>query len=316
MNLLQRIDEWKARAPRQVAVRNGDRSLTYAELVDRSNALAAQLLQLLPADRSPIAVRGHKEPEMLIAFLGAVKAGHPYIPIDRSIPEERVARMLSIAGVRLVLMPDQVRELSSSPADRALSPVQPGDPYYIIFTSGSTGMPKGVLVSQANVRHYVDWTVNRYQITEQDRVSQTFDMTFDLSAHDMFEQFVLFLACNATSGKGQGTQTGGGNRYLAIFANPIGAFVEPAQGFIQLYPFLCSGFQQCDLLGACCITQRHVFDVQHGIVAKVRMIISMLRNQMIDLPLQRRASSDEERAQHLWPSVVDHLIHRWTPGEL
>jgi amino acid adenylation domain-containing protein len=57
---------------------------------------------------------------------------------------------------------------------------------YLLFTSGSTGMPKGVQVSQANVRHYVNWTVKRYQITEEDRLSQTFDMTFDLSAHDMF----------------------------------------------------------------------------------------------------------------------------------
>jgi len=57
---------------------------------------------------------------------------------------------------------------------------------YLLFTSGSTGKPKGVMVSQRNVRHYVDWTVNRYEITDSDRCSQTFDMTFDLSAHDMF----------------------------------------------------------------------------------------------------------------------------------
>ena len=53
---------------------------------------------------------------------------------------------------------------------------------YLLFTSGSTGMPKGVMVAQRNVRHFVDVMVDRYGIRETDRFSQTFDMTFDLSA--------------------------------------------------------------------------------------------------------------------------------------
>ena len=57
---------------------------------------------------------------------------------------------------------------------------------YLLFTSGSTGTPKGVAVAHRNVSHLVQSIVNRYEISEQDRFSQTFDLTFDLSVFDMF----------------------------------------------------------------------------------------------------------------------------------
>jgi non-ribosomal peptide synthetase component F len=57
---------------------------------------------------------------------------------------------------------------------------------YLLFTSGSTGVPKGVKVSHANVVHFVRSAVSRYGITETDRFSQNFDLTFDVSAFDMF----------------------------------------------------------------------------------------------------------------------------------
>jgi len=57
---------------------------------------------------------------------------------------------------------------------------------YLLFTSGSTGQPKGVMVSHANVLHYADYVTRRYRIESRDRLSQTFDLTFDLSAHDLF----------------------------------------------------------------------------------------------------------------------------------
>ncbi len=95
MDLLERIDGGGRRAPRRPAHVSEARTLTYGELVGRSDALAAQLAATLPDDRSPIVVLGHKEPEMLIGFLGAVKAGHPYVPLDTALPAQRVERIVA-----------------------------------------------------------------------------------------------------------------------------------------------------------------------------------------------------------------------------
>ena len=86
MDLLERIDHWGELMPTRVAHVSGEQTLTYADLLRQSNLLAAWLARNLPDDGAPVAVLGHKEPEMLIAFLGVVKAGHPYIPIDSSLP--------------------------------------------------------------------------------------------------------------------------------------------------------------------------------------------------------------------------------------
>jgi len=75
MHLIERIDRWAAVAPEATAHISDGRTLTYGELRRHSDALACHLTQRLGDDRRPIAVLGHREPEMLIAFLGAVKSG-------------------------------------------------------------------------------------------------------------------------------------------------------------------------------------------------------------------------------------------------
>jgi amino acid adenylation domain-containing protein len=57
---------------------------------------------------------------------------------------------------------------------------------YLLFTSGTTGDPKGVPVRQKNLLPYIGYIANRYEVNERDRFSQMFDMSFDLSVHDMF----------------------------------------------------------------------------------------------------------------------------------
>src|SRR5580693_7494510 len=110
MDLLARIDNWGVVAPERLAHVSEGQTLTYGELRAQSDVLAAWLENGLGTNRAPVAVMGHKEPEMLVAFLGAVKSGRPYVPIDSSIPSQRAERIIENSGAAVTLTPERVQE--------------------------------------------------------------------------------------------------------------------------------------------------------------------------------------------------------------
>jgi non-ribosomal peptide synthetase component F len=106
----------------------------------------------------------------------------PY-PVVVLLPEVKdVSELRAALGAHVVLGAGDLEPASS----RRPVEVDPSSIAYLLFTSGSTGTPKGVMVSHANVLHYVDAMVDRYDIDEHDRVSQTHDLTFDVSVFDLF----------------------------------------------------------------------------------------------------------------------------------
>src|SRR5262249_11865267 len=116
MDVIAQIDRWAQHVPDRLAHISGARTLTYGELIRRSNTLAAYLAEALADNGAPIGVVGHKEPEMLIAFLGSVKAGHPYVPLDTALPPQRIERIIATSGAALTLTPERVVELSQGVA--------------------------------------------------------------------------------------------------------------------------------------------------------------------------------------------------------
>lgn len=188
--------------------------------------LAATIQKETAGNAVPLtAVFAYRSETAYAGVLGALMAGHGYVPLNRTFPVERtrlmlersmcesivvdqaslsqIGEVLSTTTKRLLLLcPDSsdVTELSARfPAHHVvgvsdlLTPdhwtsrdVTVDSIAYLLFTSGSTGQPKGVMVSHRNVLGYIDFVAPRYAIHEHDRCSQLFDMTFDLSAHDMF----------------------------------------------------------------------------------------------------------------------------------
>ena len=77
-------------------------SISYNRLFDLSNRIARFIDERFN-DKKPIVVYGHKSPIMLAAFLGCVKAGHPYYPVDTSMPRERLRDMIEVSRCDLLI---------------------------------------------------------------------------------------------------------------------------------------------------------------------------------------------------------------------
>ena len=187
MDIVERIDRAGQDYPDKIAHVSGDRTLTYGELSKKSDAMAGYLAETFPGDYSPVVIAGHKEPEMLVGFLGAVKSGRPYIPIDVSIPAKRAARIVQNSGALTVLRPTQIAVLANQHWSACARRVDLDDPYYVIFTSGSTGEPKGVVITLRCLTTFLDWMLQEQKFGHG---CETFlnqaPFSFDLSVMDIY----------------------------------------------------------------------------------------------------------------------------------
>jgi D-alanine--poly(phosphoribitol) ligase subunit 1 len=186
VNLLERIDHWAAVAPDAVAHISGDRKLTYGELRRRSDALASYFTGRFADDRSPIAVLGHREPEMLIAFIGSVKSGRPYVPIDTALPQQRIDKIVATSRALALLRIEDIAQFSTGQIRADTTPMEQDAPFYILFTSGSTGEPKGVIITLGCLEHFISWMLAEQQFSQGEVFLNQAPFSFDLSVMDLY----------------------------------------------------------------------------------------------------------------------------------
>jgi non-ribosomal peptide synthetase component F len=166
----QLFEEQVAATPQAVALVQGERSLSYAELNAQANRLARHLRSSGVQPNSSVAVYVDRGMELVIGFLAVLKAGGVYVPLDPNYPAERLRYMAQNCAARALLTHDAVSDETRSVLARVLqgpvldfqsdaslwseqSPenldqvdLTPDSIAYVIYTSGSTGEPKGVLV--------------------------------------------------------------------------------------------------------------------------------------------------------------------------
>ena len=204
MKLLNTIKEFAHLNPKAKAYISPAEEVTYAELWERSERMADYLLKQNLKKQSPILVYGHMEPAMIISFLGCVKAGHPYIPVDISIPIERIVKIIDSAQTELVInnsgkplvidqttvrVADYEDVMAQQGNEEPITPsnwVRDDDNFYIIFTSGSTGNPKGVQISANNLQSFVNWMTEDFPINGGLRFLNQAPYSFDLSVMDIY----------------------------------------------------------------------------------------------------------------------------------
>ncbi len=182
-----------------------------------------RILPNLQKSSELVGILAYRSLTAYLGILASLKAGKTYVPLNPKFPKDRNELIGRLAGFDTLIVGSECIEYLSQMSDLQINTyifpentqaeiqhlnlgkaqiftqenlsgnssvpsteIRPEQYAYLLFTSGSTGIPKGVPISHENVCGYIDYVKARYQTNENDRFSQTFDLTFDLSVHDMF----------------------------------------------------------------------------------------------------------------------------------
>lgn len=204
------------RKPDQTAFRSGNKSVSYAELVQKSRQIA-HLLQgagVQKGDR--VGIYLNRSLESAIAVYGVLTAGAAFVPLDPTAPHERTRFLLKDCGIQhlisqaaqgrkleeLLSVPHALQSLIGVEAEWNHSPqlqmhswesvwqasnqvedvhLMEHDLAYIMYTSGSTGQPKGIMHTHHSGLSYAKMSAALYDLRPEDVVANHAPLHFDIS---------------------------------------------------------------------------------------------------------------------------------------
>jgi amino acid adenylation domain-containing protein/non-ribosomal peptide synthase protein (TIGR01720 family) len=185
------------RTPETIAVECDGKRISYHELNARANQLAGYLRDhnVMPEVRVGVFMR--RSVELLVGFLGILKAGGVYVPLDPDYPAERLRFMVDDANVAVLLtfeemLPFEAPEIPmvslrdwepmarcSAENPELLNHIE--SLAYVMYTSGSTGKPKGAMIEQRGMVNHLRAKISSLNLTAADCVAQNASSSFDIS---------------------------------------------------------------------------------------------------------------------------------------
>jgi amino acid adenylation domain-containing protein len=186
---------------------------SYALLDGRADLLAARLVSSGLRKGEIVAIYAQREPSLVCAMLGVLRAGGAFALFDPAYPDARLAECWRLVQPRAAIVarnagrPGQELEdcltsdrlratlelgeslfarLADDTAQDALPEPGPDDLAYVAFTSGTTGGIKAVLGNHGPVAHFLEWQKATFELGASDRFSMLSGISHDPFLRDVF----------------------------------------------------------------------------------------------------------------------------------
>ena len=180
----------------KVAVEEDGVKISYGDLLLHSGKVSAYLSGLGIQPQSMIGVQSGRTSQIIIAMLGIMDVRCVFVPVDGSLPEQRLKSMLEDLRLCCMLTSGLIEQIlqTGEPGNFPQPVYEEGDSLYVYFTSGSTGKPKGIVGRNCSLAQFIDWEKKTFEIDDTARFSQFISPYFDAFLRDVF----VPLCCGGT----------------------------------------------------------------------------------------------------------------------
>ncbi|MPM14528.1 Tyrocidine synthase 1 [bioreactor metagenome] len=208
INVLEYLEESAQKHSDKIVLSDDKNQLTYAQLLKNARSIGSHLIsQLARKTNQPVAVVIDRTVESIVAFMGVVYSGNFYVPIDATMPLNRINLILNKLDPKAIILRQGDLDLidkanfsgqkilfenaCSNPINEVeLQQVRTKaidtDPLYSIFTSGSTGTPKGALICHRSVIDLIEHFAELFGFSEDSIFGNQAPFDFDVSVKDIY----------------------------------------------------------------------------------------------------------------------------------